>query len=179
MSRTICCAMFALLATSGTAFPQRVRHRHVVHLRPLVQVTHFYHWCPPWLVQYYVPFAWQHPIVYSFPSPVVENTVPTPSYIFAGSASVSYPRLVFKDGTSYIVADYWRVDGQLHFITVEDGGTKFVPHNVPFDDLDLEQTKDRAEADGFRFMIRDKPIELWLEDRTQERQARRKSDAKS
>jgi hypothetical protein len=86
---------------------------------------------------------------------------------------------VFKDGTSYTVADYWRVDDQLHFITVEDGGTKFVPHTVPFDDLDLDRTKDRAKAEGFRFVVRDKPIEEWLEDRTQEREAQGETDDKS
>src|SRR3954470_8286372 len=103
MGRTICCAMFALLATSGPAFPQRFRHRHVVHFHPVVEVTHFYCWSPPWLVQPYVSFAWQYPYPYGFSSPVVDNTVlPCPSYIFAGSASVSYPQLVFKDGTSYI-----------------------------------------------------------------------------
>jgi hypothetical protein len=73
---------------------------------------------------------------------------------------------VFKDGTSYTVADYWRVDDQLHFITVEEGGTKFVPHTVPFDNLDVPRTKKRAATEGFRFLIRDKPIQQWLEQRT-------------
>ncbi|MEO6872452.1 MAG: hypothetical protein ABI233_09575, partial [Chthoniobacterales bacterium] len=110
--------------------------------------------------------------------PVIDYTLPSPIYVFLGSASASYPQLVFNDGTSYTVADYWRVDDQLHFITVEEGGTKFVPHTVPFDDLDVERTKDRAIAGGFRFLIREKPIEQWLEDRTQEHEARRETDKK-
>jgi hypothetical protein len=77
------------------------------------------------------------------------------------------------------VADYWRVDDQLHFITVEEGGTKFVPHTVPFDDLDVERTKDGAKAGGFRFLIRDKPIEQWLEQRSQKHAPRLKTDGNS
>jgi hypothetical protein len=178
MGRTICCALFALLAMAGTAFPQGFRHRHFVHPRPLVQVTRFYGWCPPWLSQWYAPLPYAYPLSYGFSYPVVDYTLPSPAYAFVGSAAASYPQLVFNDGTSYTVADYWRVDDQLHFITVEEGGTKFVPHTVPFDDLDLEQTKDRATAQGFRFIIRDKPIDQWLEDRAQERDARREKEKK-
>jgi hypothetical protein len=55
-----------------------------------------------------------------------------------------------------------RVNDQLHFVTVEEGGTKSVPHSVPFTDLDVQRTTDRNTAQGFRFVIRDKPIEQWL-----------------
>ncbi len=178
MRRTICWALFALLAMTGTAFPQRFRHRHFFHPRPVVQLTHFYGWCPPWLLPSYTPFPYQYPAPYSFSYPVVHYTLPSPTYVFLGSAAASYPQLVFNDGSSYAVADYWRVDDQLHFITVENGGTKSVPHTVPFSDLDLEKTKDRAKAEGFRFLIRDKPIEQWLEDRTQEHKARPETDKK-
>jgi hypothetical protein len=70
------------------------------------------------------------------------------------------------------------VDDQLHFITVEDGGAKFIPHSVPFGDLDVEQTKGRATTEGFRFLIRDKPIEQWLEDRTEDRASPPKTKSK-
>ena len=178
MGRTICCALFALLATTGTAFPQRFQHRHFVHFRPLVRVTPFYGWCRPWLVQPYALLPFAYPVSYGLSYPFVDYALPSPTYVFVGSAAASYPQLVFNNGTSYTVADYWRVDDQLHFITVEEGGTKFVPHTVPFDDLDVEQTKDRATAEGFRFLIRDKPIEQWLEDRTQEREPRPGTDKK-
>jgi hypothetical protein len=91
-----------------------------------------------------------------------------PNYVFVGSASPSHPQLVFNDGTTYSVTDYWRVDDQLHFVTVEEGGTKSVPHTVPFADLDVQRTTDRNTAQGFRFVIRDKPIEQWLEHRAQQ-----------
>jgi hypothetical protein len=167
MGRTICYALLALLAMTGTAFPQSFRHRHFVHPPPLLPLTRFYGWCPPWLIQSNPPRPYRYPLSYGFSYPMVNYTLPSPSYVFVGSAAASYPQLVFKDGTSYSVADYWRTDDQLHFITVEEGGTKFVPHTVRFESLDVEQTKDRATAQGFRFLIRDKPIDQWLEERTQ------------
>jgi hypothetical protein len=124
------------------------------------------------MIQSYVPFPYRYSAPYRTFYPVVDYTLASPTYVFVGSAAASYPRLVFNDGTSYTVADYWRVDDHLHFITVEEGGTKFVPHSVPFDNLDVDRTKDHAKAGGFRFLIRDKPIEQWLQDRTQEREAR-------
>jgi hypothetical protein len=163
---------------TGTAFPQRFQHRHFVHFRPLVRVTPFYGWCSPWLVQPYPLLPFGYPVSYGLSYPFADYTLPSPTYVFVGSAAASYPQLVFNDGTSYTVADYWREDDQLHFITVEEGGTKFVPHTVIFDDLDVDRTKDRATAEGFRFLIRDKPIEEWLGQRTQEREARRETDKK-
>jgi hypothetical protein len=88
--------------------------------------------------------------------------------VFVGSSSSNHPQLVFKDGVTYTVADYWRVDDQLHFITLEEGGTKSVPHSVPFSDLDVQRTTDTDAAQGFRFMVRDKPIQQWLEHRTEQ-----------
>lgn len=172
MRRTMGFAIFALLVPSGVVLPQS----QVAHRRPVVRVVRFYRWCPTWLVQRYTPLPFPYPVPYAAPYPAPDYTLPSPSYVFVGSASMSHPQLVFKDGTSYTVADYWRVDGQLHFITVEEGGTKFVPHTVPFDNLDIQQTKKRAAAEGFRFVIRDKPIEQWLEERTQKRARRAETD---
>jgi len=83
--------------------------------------------------------------------------------VFVGSASPSHPQLLFKDGTTYTVTDYWRVNDQLHFVTIEEGGTKSVPHTVAFEDLDVQRTTDANTAQGFRFVLRDEPIEQWLE----------------
>jgi hypothetical protein len=83
--------------------------------------------------------------------------------VFVGSASPSHPQLVFQNGTTHTVTDYWRVNDQLHFITIEEGGTKSVPHTVPFEDLDVQRTTDANVAQGFRFVLRDEPIEQWLE----------------
>jgi hypothetical protein len=70
---------------------------------------------------------------------------------------------MFKNGTAYTVADYWRVDDQLHFVTIEDGGTKSVPHTVPFGELDVQRTTGVNAAQGFRFVLRNEPVEQWLE----------------
>src|SRR5215471_18676128 len=54
-----------------------------------------------------------------------------------------------------------------NFITIEEGGTKSVPHTVPFGDLDVQRTTNTNAAQGFRFVVRDEPIEQWLEHRSQ------------
>jgi hypothetical protein len=87
----------------------------------------------------------------------------SPTYYFYGNESASHPRLVFKDHMTYTVEDYWRVDDQLHFITSEEGGTRSVPHTVPFADLDVQATTDALAAQGFKFRVRDEPIEQWLQ----------------
>lgn len=119
----------------------------------------------------YVPFSYPFPYSGQYE---VQNFVATtpappaaPDYVLVGSASPARPQLVFNDGTTYTVSDYWRVDDQLHFVTVEEGGTKSMPHSVPFDSLDLQRTKNAAAAQGFRFVIRDEPIQQWLEHRAQ------------
>jgi hypothetical protein len=115
---------------------------------------HHYHWFDPF--RYYVR---------DFSTPVpYESIVPfSPTYYFIGNESASHPRLVFKDRMTYTVEDYWRVDDQLHFITSEEGGTKSVPHTVPFADLDVQATTDALATQGFRFVVRDEPIEQWLQ----------------
>jgi hypothetical protein len=112
-----------------------------------------------------VPFA--YPVPDPVPYPVWNFIPPSPAYVFVGSASPAHPQLVFKDGTTYTVTDYWRVNDQLHFITIEEGGTKSVPHTVPFGDLDVQRTTDANAALGFRFVLRDEPIEQWLEHHAQ------------
>jgi hypothetical protein len=111
---------------------------------------------------YFDPFRYfvlDFTTAYSAPEPIVPFA---PTYFFLASESARRPQLILKDDTIYTVADYWRVDDQLHFITVEEGGTKSVPHTVPFGELDVEQTTAAAVAQGFRFVLRDEPIEQWL-----------------
>jgi hypothetical protein len=67
------------------------------------------------------------------------------------------------------VTDYWRIDDQLHFITTEEGGTKSVPHIVSFGDLDVQRTIDADEVGGFRFVVRNEPVEQWLDHHSQHR----------
>jgi hypothetical protein len=111
--------------------------------------------------RYYVPD-------FSTPYSAYESIVPfSPTYFFLPSESASHPQLIFKDGTTYTVADYWRVDDQLHFVTSEEGGTKSVPHTVPFADLDVQRTTDADAKQGFRFLVRDEPIDQWLQHHAQ------------
>jgi hypothetical protein len=167
MRRTICFALFGLLVSSGAAFPQaragpfvRPRGRVVVVPRFAARARVF----PRYSIL--VPFPYP---VWNFiaPLPTYEFIAPSPTYAIVGSESASHPQLVFKDGTTYMVTDYWRVDDQLHFITIEEGGTKSVPHTVPFGDLDVKRTTDADAAQGFRFLVRDEPIEQWLQHHAQ------------
>ena len=170
MRRTICCAFFVLVISSGVVFGQT--HRAPRPRVRVIAVDRFHPFCffpsvAPAPLLFPIPYVSQ----YSVPNLVVFS----PSYLFIGSASSARPQLVFKDGTAYAVSDYWKADDQLHFITVEEGGTKSVPHSVPFDSLDLEGTKQAAAAQGFRFVIRDEPIEQWLEHRAQHERGPRRT----
>jgi len=74
------------------------------------------------------------------------------------------PQLYLKDGTVYNVTDYWLVNGQIHFTTVEEGGTKSVEHVIGFDELDLQTTIDVNMRRGLRFVLRNEPLEQYLRD---------------
>lgn len=168
MRRTICFALFGLLVSNGAAFPQarpgpgplaRPRGRVVVVHRFAARPAVFFRYCT------LAPFPYP---VWNFIAPVPTYALePVPNYAFVLTGSASHPQLVFRDGTTYMVTDYWRVDDQLHFITIEEGGTKSVPHTVPFGDLDVQRTTDADAAQGFRFLVRDEPIEEWLQHHAQ------------
>lgn len=163
MRRTICFALFGLLVSSGAVFPQAHAMRRRLPRHQVIVV-----WRVPGVPWYAPPPAafvpYDIPAPFSYPAyPVWNFITPLPNYAFVGSASESHPQLVFKDGTTYTVTDYWRVGDQLHFITVEEGGTKAVAHTVPFGDLDVQRTTDAAAAGGFQFVLRDEPIEHWLQ----------------
>jgi hypothetical protein len=64
-------------------------------------------------------------------------------------------------------AQYKRRSWLHHFITTEQGGTKSVPHIVPFGDLDVQRTIHADEVGGFRFVIREEPLEQWLDHHSQ------------
>jgi hypothetical protein len=169
MGRIICFALFGLLVSSEAAFSQ-ARHWVQPHRRMHV-IGPRYRWHPGIFPQYhhFSPSYYFDPFrffVQDFTTPYTaasQSIVPfSPTYFFLPSESPSRPHLIFKDGTTYTVADYWRVDGQLHFITSEEGGTKSVPHTVPFGDLDVQRTTAANTAKGFRFVLRDEPIEQWL-----------------
>lgn len=88
---------------------------------------------------------------------------PSPLYLYGGGER-ELAQLYFKDGTIYYVTDYWLVNDQLHFTTVEEGGTKSLERVVDFDQLDLQRTINENTARGFRFVLRNEPIEQYLQD---------------
>ena len=171
MRRILCFALFGLFASTDAAFSQA---RHWVpprgvgpRFRSHPGVFHRHHHFPRH--HYFDPFRYfvqDFTTAYSAYQPIVP--IP-PTYFFLPIQSPSRPQLIFKDGTSYTVADYWRVEDQLHFITSEEGGTKSVPRTVPFGDLDVQRTTAAATAQGFQFVVRDEPIEQWLQHRAQDK----------
>lgn len=86
-----------------------------------------------------------------------------PVYYY-GEPNSQYPQLYLKDGTVYNVTDYWLVNGELHFKTAEDNFTKVVEHEIDFDQLDLQMTIDVNTERGFRFVLRNEPLQQYLRD---------------
>lgn len=70
--------------------------------------------------------------------------------------------LFFKDGTVFNVIDYWLVDGQLHFLTVNERGESTVEHVLPFDSLDVQKSTDVNTDRGFKFQLRNESMEQYL-----------------
>jgi hypothetical protein len=83
---------------------------------------------------------------------------------FTGQEASQYVHLYLKDGTIFFVTDYWLVNGALHFKSVEEGGTKVVERTIDFDRLDLQKTIDVNTARGFRFVLRNEPLEQYFRD---------------
>jgi len=110
--------------------------------------------CWNWGLGYdYVPF-------YSYMQP--NYYAPPLNYQFYGESTRESPELYMKDGSVYSVRDYWVVDNQLHFIVVQ--GRKPVEHVIPVDELDLQTTIDTNTARGFRFVLRNAPMQEYEKD---------------
>jgi hypothetical protein len=86
-----------------------------------------------------------------------------PVYFF-GEENSQYVQLYLKDGTIYNVTDYWLVNGELHFTKLEENGSKMVEHTIDFGELDLQKTIDVNTQRGFRFVLRNEPLEQYLRD---------------
>jgi hypothetical protein len=102
--------------------------------------------------------------------PFYEYTPPlpvAPTYLYPiyeyGAERRDSPQLFLKDGTVYNVSDYWRVDDQLHF-TLFEPGAKPEEHVISLDQLDLQRTINVNSARGFRFVMRDEPMEQYQRD---------------
>ena len=72
--------------------------------------------------------------------------------------------LYLKGGTAYSVADYWFVNNQVHFITVEERGAQSTEKVVALAEVDLWKTIDVNTRRGFRVVMRDEPLEQYLRD---------------
>ena len=84
--------------------------------------------------------------------------------VYYGEPNSQYPQLYLKDGTVYSVTDYWLVNGELHFKTAEENYTKVIEHEIDFGQLDLQRTIDVNTDRGFRFVLRNEPLQQYLRD---------------
>jgi hypothetical protein len=105
-----------------------------------------------------VPFYGYGPSSYAAPPATYEYPQYTYSY---GDERWDLPQLYLKDGSVLNVTDYWLIDDQLHYSMIEQG--KPVEHVIPFDQLDLQTTVNVASQRGFRFVLRNEPVEQYLQ----------------
>lgn len=120
---------------------------------------------PYWVWGYYcngLPF-YGYGYGYAFENYVTLQPYEGPVYLYA-SGERERVWLYLKDGTVYSVSEYWFVDGQVHFIAVEEGGAKSVEQTIPLGDLDVQQTVDVNTKRGFRVVMRDEPVEQYMHD---------------
>jgi len=93
-------------------------------------------------------------------SGIYENA---PAPLAYGGGERQLLQLYLKDGTVYDVADYWLVnDNELHFMTVDASGNQ-TEHVVGFDQLDLEKTIRVSKDMGYRFVLRNEPLQQYLQ----------------
>jgi hypothetical protein len=93
-----------------------------------------------------------------------ENSVTLQPYYLYEQEAHDLVWLSMKDGSVYYVTDYWFVNGQLHFISVEDGGTKSFERVIGLSELDVQRTVDVNTRRGFRVVMRDAPLDKYLHD---------------
>lgn len=125
---------------------------------------------PAWWLNCGPAWTWGFGCDWHVPEYGTEYYVPPPAPIYEYPVYVYYggPRdfvlLFLKDGTEYSVTDYWFVKDEVHFITLEEGGTKAVEQVISVDELDLQKTIDVNTRRGFRFVRRDEPVQQYLRD---------------
>jgi hypothetical protein len=54
--------------------------------------------------------------------------------------------------------------GRIHLMVFAEGGARPVEHVIPFEELDLQRTIDVNTQRGFRFVLRNAPLELYLQE---------------
>jgi hypothetical protein len=97
------------------------------------------------------------PLIYGNPSG------PGLGYAYGGGER-ELVELYLKDGSVYNVTDYWLVSDQLHFTTIDANAGQPVEHAIDFDRLDLQKTIDVNTQRGFRFVLRNEPVEQYMQD---------------
>lgn len=97
------------------------------------------------------------------PTNYVSQGYETPPYVY-GEEREDLPQLFLKDGSILNVTDYWLIDDQLHFTMIDESGAEPAEHVIPFDALDLQSTVDANTRRGFRFMLRNEPVDQYLRD---------------
>ena len=100
---------------------------------------------------------------YGFENTVTLPVYESPEYLYNGGGR-DLVWLYRKDGSMYGVTDYWLVDGQMHFRTMDEYGERAGERSIPYDDLDLPKTMDVNTRRGFRIVFRDEPWEQYLKD---------------
>ena len=100
---------------------------------------------------------------YGFENYVTMPTYENPVYSYGG-VDQDLVWLYLKDGTVYGVTDYWFVNGEVHFNSIEVDGTKRAERVVPYDDLDVQKTIYMNTHRGFRIVFRDEPWQQYLKD---------------
>jgi hypothetical protein len=87
----------------------------------------------------------------------------SPVDVFDGDGR-ELPQLYLKDGTVYDVTDYWLVNDQLHFTTLDTSGVRWVEHTIELVELDLQKTVDVSNLRDFNFVLRNEPLQDYLKD---------------
>jgi len=108
--------------------------------------------CVDWRAPEYTPPTYVTPLVYEYPV-----------YVYYDG----YHQLVelfLKDGTAFSVTDYWFVNDQVHFTTLEEDGAKSTEDVIGLDELDVQKTIEVNTRRGFRIVRRDEPLEQYLHD---------------
>jgi hypothetical protein len=92
------------------------------------------------------------PYIYEYPPAAV-----------TGGGERRLVELYLKNGSVYQVTDYWLVNDELHFTTLDASGQAQTENVAAFSELDLQKTVDVNSARGFRFVLRNEPVQEYLE----------------
>jgi hypothetical protein len=88
------------------------------------------------------------------PVPPDENTNAPSNAPSSTSGEQDEVVLYLKDGTVYLVSDYWYADNKIHYVTSDQA-----EHTVDMDDLDLQKTVDVNARRGVTFTLRPDPTD--------------------